>query len=182
MRQHSRFRNEAREDFKDSGDSTQCRSSAMHSAVRSALGDCAHARRSTPALMVVGGKKGPLRLAPRAGKITVGKIVDFHDFPMVLGKSGCRSRPPPKICSGLVGTTNVEGTHSLRSGDLVFPLVRGSSRFSQFHLDGHFVRVIARVQATRRRAARSALRASTRCCEGGLLRSAPGACSAQRFP
>ena len=29
--------------------------------------------------------------------------MDLHDFPMVLGKSGCRSRPPPppKWCAGL---------------------------------------------------------------------------------
>ena len=26
--------------------------------------------------------------------------MDFHDFPIVLGKSGCRSQPPPKLCAG----------------------------------------------------------------------------------
>ena len=32
------------------------------------------------------------------------KTMDFHDFPRFLGKSWCRSHPPPKLCAGLTWT------------------------------------------------------------------------------
>ena len=31
------------------------------------------------------------------------KLMDFSDFPMCLGKSGCQSHPPPKLRADLPG-------------------------------------------------------------------------------
>ena len=43
------------------------------------------------------------------------KIMDFHDFPMVLGKSGCRSRPPPQdVCRPKARRLPAEGQVKVR--------------------------------------------------------------------
>ena len=40
----------------------------------------------------------------------------FSRFPNVLGKSGCRSRPPPKMCAGLVASEAVVARLAHTSG------------------------------------------------------------------
>ena len=48
------------------------------------------------------------------------KIILFHDFPMCIGKSGCRSNSSPKFCAGLVHNAGTRRSRSLWSDPSLF--------------------------------------------------------------